>query len=457
MTHWVTPHVGSLLPLQLTLISLIVMIVFFRTKMNHDSVTSGGIYMGAMFFGILMIMYNGFSELALTVLRLPVFFKQRDLLLYPACAHTLPSWILKFPVTLMEVCGYVSLTYYVIGYDPNVGRFFKQFLIMLAVNQVAASLFRLIGGAARNMIVANVFSMLIMMTFMVVNGFILTIENVKKWWIWAYWISPFMYVQNVITGNEFLGHSWDKILNSTVSNETLGVQVLKSHGMFPEAKWYWIGFGALLGFTLLFNALYTLALTYLRPYGNPTSSISEEELKQMQFNVNNENLDANPLRSRRTVQPIGDKTETNLEMLEGDSGPAQKGMVLPFLPLSLTFDDIRYSVDMPQEMKAHGVVDDRLALLKGVSGSFRPGVLTALMGVSGAGKTTLMDVLSGRKTGGYIEGNVSISGYPKNQETFARVSGYCEQNDIHSPQLTVSESLLFSAWLRLLKDIDTNK
>ena len=108
-------------------------------------------------------------------------------------------------------------------------------------------------------------------------------------------------------------------------------------------------------------------------------------------------------------------------------------------------------------MKAQGVVDDRLALLKGVSGSFWPGVLTALMGVSGAGKTTLMDVLSGRKTGGYSEGNVSISGYPKNQETFARVSGYCEQNDVHTPQLTVSESLLFSAWLRLPKDIDANK
>lgn len=69
-------------------------------------------------------------------------------------------------------------------------------------------------------------------------------------------------------------------------------------------------------------------------------------------------------------------------------------------------------------------------------------------------KTTLMDVLAGRKTGGYIEGDIRISGYPKNQSTFARISGYCEQNDIHSPQITVRESLIYSAWLRLAADID---
>ncbi|KAJ7544858.1 hypothetical protein O6H91_09G096700 [Diphasiastrum complanatum] len=63
---------------------------------------------------------------------------------------------------------------------------------------------------------------------------------------------------------------------------------------------------------------------------------------------------------------------------------------------------------------------DRLQLLRDVSGSFRPGVLTALVGVSGGGKTTLMDVLAGRNTGGYIEGSMTISGYPKKQDTFAR-------------------------------------
>lgn len=107
-------------------------------------------------------------------------------------------------------------------------------------------------------------------------------------------------------------------------------------------------------------------------------------------------------------------------------------------------------------MKREGMNENRLLLLNNLNGSFRPGVLTALMGVSGAGKTTLMDVLAGRKTGGYIEGDITISGYPKNQETFARISGYCEQFDIHSPNVTVYESLIFSAWLRLPHEVDNN-
>ena len=104
-------------------------------------------------------------------------------------------------------------------------------------------------------------------------------------------------------------------------------------------------------------------------------------------------------------------------------------------------------------MKEQGVPEDRLQLLREVTGAFTPGVLTALMGVSGAGKTTLMDVLAGRKTGGYIEGDIKISGFSKKQETFARISGYCEQNDIHSPQVTVKESLIYSAFLRLPKEV----
>lgn len=102
-----------------------------------------------------------------------------------------------------------------------------------------------------------------------------------------------------------------------------------------------------------------------------------------------------------------------------------------------------------------GFSQKKLQLLRDITGAFRPGILTALMGVSGAGKTTLMDVLSGRKTGGTVEGDIRIGGYPKVQKTFARISGYCEQNDIHSPWITVKESVTYSAWLRLPPEIDS--
>lgn len=104
-------------------------------------------------------------------------------------------------------------------------------------------------------------------------------------------------------------------------------------------------------------------------------------------------------------------------------------------------------------MRLKGITESRLQLLSMVSGVFSPGVLTALVGSSGAGKTTLMDVLAGRKTGGYIEGEIKISGYPKDQRTFARIAGYVEQNDIHSPQVTVEESLWFSSSLRLPREV----
>lgn len=108
-----------------------------------------------------------------------------------------------------------------------------------------------------------------------------------------------------------------------------------------------------------------------------------------------------------------------------------------------------------QEMRKKGYMGRKLQLLRNITGAFQPGILSALMGVTGAGKTTLLDVLAGRKTGGVIEGDIRMGGYPKVQQTFSRISGYCEQNDVHSPQITVGESVAYSAWLRLPAEIDT--
>ncbi|KAK1936976.1 ABC transporter G family member 32 [Phytophthora citrophthora] len=75
--------------------------------------------------------------------------------------------------------------------------------------------------------------------------------------------------------------------------------------------------------------------------------------------------------------------------------------------------------------------------------------MVALMGATGAGKTTLMDVIAGRKTGGRIVGDIYVNGELKDPATFSRITAYCEQMDIHSEAASIYEALVFSANLRL--------
>ncbi|GAB2232905.1 hypothetical protein Drorol1_Dr00011972 [Drosera rotundifolia] len=68
----------------------------------------------------------------------------------------------------------------------------------------------------------------------------------------------------------FLGHAPG---NST----SMGVALLQAFDVPPERDWYWIGVGALVGFTVLLNVLFTISLQYLNPIGKPKAIISEEE------------------------------------------------------------------------------------------------------------------------------------------------------------------------------------
>jgi ABC-type multidrug transport system ATPase subunit len=108
-------------------------------------------------------------------------------------------------------------------------------------------------------------------------------------------------------------------------------------------------------------------------------------------------------------------------------------------PVSIAFKDLGMT------LKTNGAV-----VLEGVTGEFPAGSLVAVMGGSGAGKSTFMNALSNRAPYGNVNGEVSLNGVVgETIGKYPRLVGFVPQDDIMHDDLTVYENLMYSARLRL--------
>jgi len=87
-------------------------------------------------------------------------------------------------------------------------------------------------------------------------------------------------------------------------------------------------------------------------------------------------------------------------------------------------------------------------VVKEANGVAKPGQLTAILGPSGAGKTSFLDILAGRKNVGKVSGHVLVNGQPR-PRYFQRISGYVMQDEKMVGTYTVFEQLMYVAELRL--------
>ena len=121
--------------------------------------------------------------------------------------------------------------------------------------------------------------------------------------------------------------------------------------------------------------------------------------------------------------------------------------------MTLAFRDLSYSVTLP---KGQG----EKQILSNVSGMFRPGRVAAIMGPSGAGKTSLLDLLAGRVSvsSGQLwlgRGDHGASGGQPGAGGVAtpaqvrRAAAYVQQDDSIMASMTVREALLMAVTLTL--------
>ncbi|XP_054609580.1 broad substrate specificity ATP-binding cassette transporter ABCG2-like [Dunckerocampus dactyliophorus] len=125
------------------------------------------------------------------------------------------------------------------------------------------------------------------------------------------------------------------------------------------------------------------------------------------------------------------------------AGQQQQGAVV-------SFHNIHYKIT-----QSGGCLCRRKATFKDIlidlNGIMKPG-LNAIMGATGSGKSSFLDVLAARKDPAGLSGEVLIDGAPQ-PPNFKCLSGYVVQDDVVMGTLTVRENLSFSAALRLPSSI----
>ena len=110
------------------------------------------------------------------------------------------------------------------------------------------------------------------------------------------------------------------------------------------------------------------------------------------------------------------------------------------VPASLHFSSITYTLGSR-------------TILDNISGSIKPGQVMAIMGASGAGKSTFLDLLARKRKRGNVSGTTLVNGREVTDAEFKNVIGFVDQEDTLMSTLTVYETILYSALLRLPREM----
>ena len=398
--------------------------VFLNTTLNSS-------YFGVLFQGNLFIMLGAMTSAPEKVDARAVYYKHADSNFYSALSYVIGEALAACPQMLIDVLLFGVFVYWMVGFVPTAASFIIYLLLFFLFTFAMGQTYGLLAAIAPTKTVVQAGGALVLLLNVLFCGYIVSPNVIPIYWNWLYWINPLPWIYRALLLNEF-------------DNRPEGEEIMKSYGfLLPNGETFggeWIGYGFAFiipyAFLCLVASAYCLHRFRMEPKQQATPVIAEEK----------------------------DAVEDESPDTESSSFTDAS-----FIPVDLSFRDLCYDV------KA-STGSDKLRLLNNVSGVFSSGRLCALMGESGAGKlflsclpaivvnkseltyyfmqslsgkTTLMDVIALRKGSGDISGEVLLNGFPQQRNSFRRCSGYVEQFDVQSAELTVRETIRFSAELRL--------
>ncbi|GMF35934.1 unnamed protein product [Phytophthora fragariaefolia] len=406
--------------------------LFYQLELTNVQVTMGVMFQSLFFLGLgQYAQVPGYCSIR------AIFYKQRRANHVRTAAYVLACSASQIPWALGETIVFGTVVYWMCGFVATAAHFLLYELLIFQTLMAFAAWYFFMAAVTPDMHIAKPVSMMSIFTFVAFAGFVIPKNQIPDYFVWIYWMDPIAWCLRAVAVSQYRSPDfnvceYDEINYCTQYQMNMGEYFLSLYDVPSSENWVWVGIVALFSIYAIFMVLGWAVLEYKR-YESPehiTMTAENEEPTATDDYV----LAATPTSGRKT--PVMD-THTDETVALDVCAPTKK-----FEHVIVAFQDLWYSVPDPHNPK------ESLTLLKGISGYAMPGSITALMGSTGAGKTTLMDVIAGRKTGGTIQGKIMLNGYEANDLAIRRSTGYCEQMDIHSDASTIREALVFGAFLR---------
>ncbi|KAG6945138.1 hypothetical protein JG688_00016773 [Phytophthora aleatoria] len=407
---------------------IIIMGMLYSTVFYDFEPTEVSVVMGVLFASILFLSMGQSSQVPTYIAERDIFYKQRAANFFSTKAYVLATSASQIPLILAESIIFGVMVYWICGFEADAMRFIIFEIILFLTNLAMGMWFSFLAAISPNANVAAPLGIVSLLVFIIFAGFIVTKNNIPDFLIWGHWISPMSWSLRALAINQYRASSFDVCVYKAVDycatyGVTMGEYNLKLFSMQTNKVWVLYGIIYTFAIYLVFMLLTYLGLEYLRFEAPENVDLSENSVENESY-------------------ALVETPKNGLSANTTDCAVEIESRSHSVNPVTVAFQELWYSVPDPKKPK------DSLELLKGITGFALPGSITALMGSSGAGKTTLMDVIAGRKTGGKITGKILLNGYEASDLAIRRSTGYCEQMDVHSEAATFREALLFSSFLR---------
>ncbi|CAI4734849.1 CCQ_1a_G0046980.mRNA.1.CDS.1 [Saccharomyces cerevisiae] len=406
---------------------------------------------GVLFFSLLYYSLMGLANISFE--HRPILQKHKVYSLYHPSAEALASTISSFPFRMIGLTFFIIILYFLAGLHRSAGAFFTMYLFLTMCSEAITSLFQMVSSLCDTLSQANSIAGVVMLSIAMYSTYMIQLPSMHPWFKWISYILPIRYAFESMLNAEFHGRHMDcggTLVPSGPGFENIlpENQVCAFVGSRPGQSWVlgddylraqyqyeykntWRNFGIMWCFLIGYIVLRAVFTEYKSPVksGGDALVVKKGTKNAIQRSWSSKNDEEN-LNASIATQDMKEIASSNDDSTSADFEGLESTGVFIWKNVSFT---------IPHS-------SGQRKLLDSVSGYCVPGTLTALIGESGAGKTTLLNTLAQRNVG-TITGDMLVDGLPMDA-SFKRRTGYVQQQDLHVAELTVKESLQFSARMR---------